>query len=547
ATDVDSPAPDESPTVRISPSVSRALSVAHSLPAIRSPAIAPVAHHQLQQQHQHQHQQYQDPAAVAPGTTPQYQYGYPQQHTGHSHPGAAPAFATASAMAQPHQRLFGGFAQQAPSHFANQYLPPPGHQQLGLPANPSASTTSVTSAAGTASVGAQHAHFQQQFVSPHTIPSSLLGQNPGVAGADYGVWLYPHQQMPAGSDRTAALASASGGIASVSAIAGGEVASSTSVSPVSHHTLAPADSTYNIHGQFDGQMRYMAVPGQASGIPKQVPAPTSLPYDRSLRPITIAGHHQQTASSHPLPTIQQYGVHHQQYTQQPQQQQQQQQYYHQQPQTHQYQHHPQQHQHQQQQLSHVQFNSKQQNPQQQHDYSAYYQPQHQFSQTQQPTSAHHSVLGQQSPFPAHAASVSAVAAAAAAAAALGDNSPGHLPPIAASPSNSSSILHSASYGAVHGSQSGQLSPEQVSAAQMAAAAVAAVSVSAHNIPASTSSSVGGINVPNNGSGSLNTAVGIGGGRLAVGINDIDPPGLNSFKFSVNMPSGSESGLPDYFE
>ncbi|KAJ2504570.1 hypothetical protein H4217_009378, partial [Coemansia sp. RSA 1939] len=82
---------------------------------------------------------------------------------------------------------------------------------------------------------------------------------------------------------------------------------------------------------------------------------------------------------------------------------------------------------------------------------------------------------------------------------------------------------------------------------MAAAAVAAVSVSAHNIPASTSSSVGSINVPNNGSGSLNTAVGIGGGRLAVGINDIDQPGLNSFKFSVNMPSGSESGLPDYFE
>ncbi|KAJ2085636.1 hypothetical protein IW138_006205 [Coemansia sp. RSA 986] len=31
------------------------------------------------------------------------------------------------------------------------------------------------------------------------------------------------------------------------------------------------------------------------------------------------------------------------------------------------------------------------------------------------------------------------------------------------------------------------------------------------------------------------------------MSDIDQPGLSSFKFSVNMPSGSESGLPDYFE
>ncbi|KAJ2538120.1 hypothetical protein EV175_006530, partial [Coemansia sp. RSA 1933] len=131
-----------------------------------------------------------------------------------------------------------------------------------------------------------------------------------------------------------------------------------------------------------------------------------------------------------------------------------------------------------------------------------------------------------------ATSVTAVAAAAAAAA-LNDNSPsGHLPPIAASPSSSGSLLHSSTYGAVHGSHSGQFSPEQVSAAQMAAA-VAAVAASTHAIPASTASSAGSISATNSGAG----ASGMG----------IDQSGLSSFKFSVSMPSGSESGLPDYFE
>ncbi|KAJ2389749.1 hypothetical protein GGI23_005773, partial [Coemansia sp. RSA 2559] len=204
----------------------------------------------------------------------------------------------------------------------------------------------------------------------------------------------------------------------------------------------------------------------------------------------------------------------------------------QQPHTHPYyyhQHHPQQ-------LSHIQFQGKQQQQHQhqhQHDYSAYYQTQHQLSQAHQTASAQHNVLGHHSPFPTQVTSVSAAtAAAAAAAAALNDNSPGHLPPIAASPSNSGSLLHASTYGGVHGSHSGQLSPEHVSAAQMAAA-VAAVAASTHAIPASTASSAGSISATNSGAGTS----GIG----------VDQSGLSSFKFSVNMPSGSESGLPEYFE
>ncbi|KAJ2848134.1 hypothetical protein GGI22_005796, partial [Coemansia erecta] len=96
--------------------------------------------------------------------------------------------------------------------------------------------------------------------------------------------------------------------------------------------------------------------------------------------------------------------------------------------------------------------------------------------------------------------------------------------------NSGSLLHASTYGGVHGSHSGQLSPEHVSAAQMAAA-VAAVAASTHAIPASTASSAGSISATNSGAGTS----GIG----------VDQSGLSSFKFSVNMPSGSESGLPDY--
>ncbi|KAJ1907003.1 hypothetical protein LPJ81_001028 [Coemansia sp. IMI 209127] len=484
------------------------MSVTHSLPAIRSPVVGSVLQPPPPQQ---QHHQYQDPTSVV-STAQQYQYGNPQQYTAQSPSVAAPVFNAASAMAQPHQRLLGGYSQQAPGHYGHPYLPPPSHQQLNMSTHPSASVSSSTSVTGAASVGVQHTHLQHQFVSPHTIPSSLLGQSPAMTGTDYGVWLYPHQQMPAGvaANRSVALASVSGAAASVNAISGGDAASSTSVSPVSQHTLAPADSAYPIQGQFDGQMRYMAVPGQTSGVPRQAPtAAVSFPYDRSLRPIAMAGQQHQTASSHPLPNMQQYGIQQQQ------------------PHTHPYyyhQHHPQQ-----QQLSHIQFQGKQQH---QHDYSAYYQTQHQLSQAHQTVSAQHNVLGHHSPFPTQVTSVSAVTAAAAAAAALSDNSPGHLPPIAASPSNSGSLLHASTYGGVHGNHSGQLSPEHVSAAQMAAA-VAAVAASTHAIPASTASSAGSISATNSGAG----ASGIG----------IDQSGLSSFKFSVNMPSGSESGLPDYFE
>ncbi|KAJ2540145.1 hypothetical protein EV175_006265, partial [Coemansia sp. RSA 1933] len=80
--------------------------------------------------------------------------------------------------------------------------------------------------------------------------------------------------VAASANRSVALASVSG-TASVNATAGGDAASNTSVSPVSQHTLAPTDGGYPIQGQFDGQMRYMAVPGQASGVPKQLPSVTA--------------------------------------------------------------------------------------------------------------------------------------------------------------------------------------------------------------------------------------------------------------------------------
>ncbi|KAJ1986725.1 hypothetical protein EDC05_006183 [Coemansia umbellata] len=509
ATDAESPAAAEvSPTTKPSPSATRRTpSVANLLPAIRSPAVTPALQpmlHQAQQQHY-----YQDPAS-------QYPY-HPAQNASQSHLSAhvssatSPAFSTPSGITQPHQRLFSSISHHAANQYNNQHYPPPAHQQLGLPAHPAVSMTQSAAAATSMS----HTQLHQQFVSPHTIPSSLLGHSTAVGNTDYGVWLYPQQQIhPASADRSVALASVGGG-----------VANSTSTSPISQHALAPADNSYPFQGQLDGQMRYMAVPGQTSGIPKPI-TPASFSIDRSLRPITISGHQPNQQSSaqsqaqganyHGLSTIHQYNTHQQQA----------------------HSHH--------QSFSHPQTQQPQYHQQHQHDYSTYYQTHQPIHPTQQvDAAAHQHALNQQSAFPTQPSTATAVAAAAAAAAALSEGSSGQLPPMAASSSNSGSVLHHASYGTVHGGHQGQLSPEQVSAAQMAAA-VAAAAASAHTIPASAASSSSSMNVTNGGAPSSGT-IGISGGRLGVGMNDIDQHGLSSFKFSMNMASGSESGLPEYFE
>ncbi|ORX73552.1 hypothetical protein DL89DRAFT_434 [Linderina pennispora] len=64
---------------------------------------------------------------------------------------------------------------------------------------------------------------------------------------DYSMLLY--QQPMSSADRSMTVTAA--------------LASSTSVSPIAQHALAPAAShQYQMHGQLDGQMRYMAVPSQ---------------------------------------------------------------------------------------------------------------------------------------------------------------------------------------------------------------------------------------------------------------------------------------------
>ncbi|KAJ2852988.1 hypothetical protein FB639_006620, partial [Coemansia asiatica] len=273
-----------SPGVKQSPSVSRRTpSVAHTLPSIRSPTVSVAA----QQLNQHQQQ----PQQQQPQQQPQQSYYqesidpnayHTQQSTPHSHfsasaqPTSAPASATSS-IGPPQPRYFNPAAvpiqqqTQYYHHQNNQYSYQQQQQQqshqLGLVAAHAASaspgmpamlpsTVAVSAAVAAAAAVATtplnppRSTLPPQYITPHAIPATLLGQTPAVSNSDYNMWFYSQQQMSA-PDRSVSVATAT---------AGGMVGSA-SVSPVSQHALASAEQQqYPIQGHFDSQMRYMAVP-----------------------------------------------------------------------------------------------------------------------------------------------------------------------------------------------------------------------------------------------------------------------------------------------
>ncbi|KAJ2385599.1 hypothetical protein GGI05_004649, partial [Coemansia sp. RSA 2603] len=126
-----------------------------------------------------------------------------------------------------------------------------------------------------------------------------------------------------------------------------------------------------------------------------------------------------------------------------------------------------------------------------------------------------------------------MSAAVAAAAAIGDGSSDHA---SLSNSASSSVLQSGAYAVVH------TPTDQVSAAQVAAA-VAAATASVHSHPIVGSGVASGTG-PILSSGSTPGSV---VSRLGVGFSDIDQSGIPAFKFAVNMQSGGDTNIPEYFE
>ncbi|KAJ2259839.1 hypothetical protein IW139_006727, partial [Coemansia sp. RSA 353] len=238
-------------------------------------------------------------------------------------------------------------------------------------------------------------------------------------------------------------------------------------------------------------MRYMAVPGQPSGLLKPI-AQAALPIDRSLRPIQPAAHQQ-----HSLAAMQYQNAG---YSAQSQ--------------------------------YHSGYYQSQHQPHQQSLHSHIFSGQHQ----PLPTQSHsHQQYQQPSPFPTHASALSATAP-------MSDSSSTQTsiggPPAA-------SVMHAGSYGAVHPGSADQISTDSVSAAQVAAA-VAAVAASAHTIPVTSSVVAVGQGAGASGSGTSGV-IGLGNNRLGIGMNEVEHPGMPAFKFSMNMQSGAESHLPDYFE
>ncbi|KAJ2004442.1 hypothetical protein H4R26_002512 [Coemansia thaxteri] len=456
----------ESPTAKPSPSATRRTpsAAAHSLAAMRSPATP------VQQQHL---AYYQD--ALGTSAAPQYQYAS-QQHTPQSHVSAYSQGTTpvpsASALAQAGQpRYLGGMAGPATLQ-----QPLPGYQQLGASPHAAAGASSVTAAS-------THHQMAQAFVSPHAIPAAMLGQGSAVANADYGVWLYSQQHMPPPADRSAAAA----------------VASSTSVSPVAQHALAPTDHAYPLSGQFDSQMRYMAVPGQAS---PAMPRP-AVSLDRSYRMPAVSGPQHSSAPHHPHSlAAMQYTHHHSQPHYQTYHG-----YY--QPHTH-ASYHGQQalqpHLMQPHTASPHYTQQQQQPPQSYHQH----QPPHQQQQQQH-----------QSPFPTHTSLAGTSA--------LSDSSSG---PASVGAGPASSGLHAGAYA-----HPVPLATEQASASVQMAAAVAAAAISAHTIPVSHSSPSGGTGT------SICSSTNHTTGSAVV----MDQSGIPAFKFSMGLQPGPDSSMPDYFE
>ncbi|KAJ2439365.1 hypothetical protein GGF42_007978, partial [Coemansia sp. RSA 2424] len=447
---------------------------------------------------------YQD--SLAAGSASQYQYTS-QQHTPQSHLSAYSQASTpvpsASALAQANPRYFSAVAPSAQQQ--QQQLP--SYQELGASPHSVSAVAAPASSASAVSVAASgstpHHQLPQPFVSPHAIPASILGQSPAAGNADYGVWLYSQQHIPSTVDRSAAVAG------------GGGLASSTSVSPVVQHALAPADHTYPLSGQFDGQMRYMAVPGQASpAMSKPVGQ-----IDRSYRAAAALSSQQQHVhtpyASHGL-TAMPYAHHPSQ-----QHQQQQQQHY----QSYHGYYHPHAH------AAYPAQHTLHSHIVQQHSVSQHHAHQQQSQQHQQ----HYHHQNQQSPFPAHASLAGT--------AAMNDSSSGQASMSAGPPASSG--LHTGAYA-----HSAQLATEQASATAQMAAAVAAAAISAHAIPVSHSSPSGGTgtSISSSTNHTAGAAVGIGGAqRLGIGMGDMDQPSIPAFKFSMGLQSGSEANMPDYFE
>ncbi|KAJ2723568.1 hypothetical protein H4R23_004346, partial [Coemansia sp. Cherry 401B] len=415
----------ESPSTQLSPAVPRHSppAAAHSLPAIRSPGMPPLQPMPPPQLQPAQAQQQYYPDTLSASAAPQYTY-YPHQHQQqhnsqqqppppqhvptYSQSAGMPASSSAAGAAPVQPRLLSTATSNPQSGFSN--------HQLGLVAQACPPTTSASAnSASPAAVAVSHGQLPQQFVSPHGIPTSLLGHGSAVANADYGVWFYPHQQLPQ-VDRSAA--------------GGGGIVNSASVSPISQHTIASTDQSYPLQGQFDSQMRYMAVPGHASGLPKPI-ASATLPIDRSLRPISAVGQQQ-----HGLAAMQYQNPHY------PGQAQYHASYYHQQ--------HP-------------------PHPQSLHQHI--FSGQHQHSQPQSQQIQQQQQHQQPSPFPAQPSALSATAP-------MSDSSSTQTSIGAPS---SGSVVHAGAYGAAD-----SISSDHVSAAQVAAA-VAAAAASAHTIPVSSTS------------------------------------------------------------
>ncbi|KAJ1939975.1 hypothetical protein GGF37_004176, partial [Kickxella alabastrina] len=497
ATDVESQA-TETPSSKPSPtSARRTPSGAQSLPSIRSPATPA-----LQQTQQLQPVYYQD--TIDTNSIQQYQYQSqhhtPQSHfSGNSQASSSTPVPSVSSVGHPQSRYFSATHQQQPG--SHQLAMVGAHASSSAPgAVPTPMPSVHTTLNPARSAMPQQQQHQQFLAASHSIPATLYSQTHAVGNHDYNMWFYSQQQQQqqhisaAAADRSAAVAAAVG-----------SMAGSTSVSPVSQHALAPADQQYPMQGQFDNQMRYMTVPGHPSGMPKPINSAT-VPLDRSGRSNASVSQQQQFQN-------------------------QQQQLHHQQQQNHggfsamQQYHHP--------------YQQAQVNP----HYANYYHAQVQQQQQQQQQhnihqSVHAHMVQQQmsSPFPTQGSAVAATAG-------MGDNSSGHVPMGA---SSSNSVLHTGSYGTVNST------PDQVSAAQVAAA-VAAVTASVHTHPMpGVSMVVGGSSngpvVSSGGNASGCGVIGMGStGRLGMGLTEVDQSGMPAFKFTMNMQSNGETGLPEYFE
>ncbi|KAJ2203896.1 hypothetical protein IW145_003783, partial [Coemansia sp. RSA 521] len=124
---------------------------------------------QLQQQPYQPAQQAYYSNTLDTSASQQYAY-YAQQHTPQSHAsaysqsGSTPA-SSASGFAPAQARFLNAASSNPQQQFS--------HQQLGLVAQASP-VTSVTPASSV-SAATPHSHLPQPFVSPHGIPTSLLG------------------------------------------------------------------------------------------------------------------------------------------------------------------------------------------------------------------------------------------------------------------------------------------------------------------------------------------------------------------------------------